>query len=261
MTTDHPEACSDAGRWVLVAGGSGGLGSAISRSLAEDGWNVALTYRRNAAAAEKIAREVTGLGRSSRIVQLDLTDPEAARDVVDEVSSSVELGGVVYAAGPHIPMKYVSAITPEIFSQTVDVDAKGCFNLLQPALRHLRENGGSVLAVSTPGITRYPKRDLLSVAPKAAVQAVIRGIAVEEGRFNVRANCIAVGLIEGEGMWDQLLERGDYTEEMFAVARKTIPLPRFGSVHDIAEAARFLMSDRASWITGQTLTVDGGYSV
>jgi 3-oxoacyl-[acyl-carrier protein] reductase len=84
--------------------------------------------------------------------------------------------------------------------------------------------------VTTPAVERYPKRDLLSSAPKAAVQAIVRGIASEEGRYGVRANCVAVGLLEGEGMWDMLIERGDYTEEALAIAKRNIPLRRPGSL-------------------------------
>jgi NAD(P)-dependent dehydrogenase (short-subunit alcohol dehydrogenase family) len=114
--------------------------------------------------------------------------------------------------------------------------------------------------VTTTAVRRYASRDLLSAAPKAAVEQVVRAIAAEEGRFGVRANCVGVGVID-TGIFHDLVETGDYDDRALTAARKAIPLRRFGSAEEAAEAVAFLASPRAAYITGQTLCVDGGYSV
>lgn len=247
--------------WVVVAGGSGGIGRAISTALAADGWNVVVGYHSRIEGAEKTAAAVREQSRDALIMQVDLSDPANAQSFITEVTQSVRVSGIVYAAGPLIPMDFIANISPEQFSRQIDLDLKASYNFIQPFLPTLRENKGAILAVVTPVIERYTRSDLLSSAPKAGVQALIRGVAAEEGRYGVRANAIGVGVVKGDGLWTSLNASGVFTEKGLKQALAAIPLGEFGTEADVGEAAQFLMSRRAKWITGQTLNVDGGYSL
>ncbi|MCW2790913.1 MAG: hypothetical protein JWO76_11 [Nocardioides sp.] len=246
---------------ALVVGGSGGLGHAIVRLLASRGSHVALTYRSDAKAGAAAAAAAREWGVRASAHALDLSADEAAADVVAEVAG--EYGGLhtlVYAAGPHVPMTHLSSVAPSTMAAQLAADAGGFFTVVQPALPHLRHAQGSVVAVTTAATARYPVRDGLSSAPKAAVEALVRGLAAEEGRFGVRVNAVGPGMLT-DGMAARLVSSGDLSEEALAVTRRNIPLRRFGTATDIAEAVCFLASDRAGFISGQKLDVDGGWSV
>jgi NAD(P)-dependent dehydrogenase (short-subunit alcohol dehydrogenase family) len=238
---------------AVVTGGSGGIGAAIVRMLAQRGSDVLFTYRSNRDAADAIISELADLEVRVVAMPADLVDESVAASVVS--AAVAEFGGIhtlVHAAGPHVTQMHLSRVEPSAYRAQIEGEAVAFFNVAQPALEHLRKVGGSIVAVTTAATRRYPVR--------GAVEAVVRALAAEEGRFGVRANCVGPGMLT-DGMAARLMASGDLDDAALEVTMRNIPLRKFGDAVDIAEAVCFLASDRADFITGQMLDIDGGYGV
>ena len=246
---------------AVVTGGSGGLGSVVARMLAARGSDVAITYRSNEDAAAAVVAEAQAEGRRARAWQLDLVDAEATRETLAQIAE--QFGGIhtlVHAAGPHVPQIHLSRVHPAQFRQHVEEEVVAFFNLVQPSLPFLRDTQGSIVAVTTAATRRYPVRDGLSAGPKGAIETTVHAIAAEEGRYGIRANCVGPGMLT-DGMAARLIASGDLDDAALEVTIRNIALRRFGEASDVAEAVCFLASDRARFITGQLLGVDGGYGI
>lgn len=241
---------------ALVAGGSGAIGSAICRRLARSGWRLVFTYRTGEARARALESELRTDGADAVARAASLENPADCAALIDAtLAHAGRIDAVVYAAGPHLAFTFISRISPETWRQVMDADVNGCFNLLSAALPHLRAAGnGAIVAVTTAATTRVPVQDILSAAPKVAIEMLVKGIAKEEGRFGLRANCVGPGFTT-DGIGGEILSRDADVAEML---RKGLPMKRFGSAADIAACVGFLLSPDAGYITGQCIAVDGG---
>lgn len=244
---------------AVVIGGSGGIGRAICEAFARAGSDVAFTYRSNEHAARELSASVAASGRRALALQLDLANRAESRVAIDRATAEFgRIHTLVIAVGADISMTYVADIDPDEWDRTIGGDLTGSYNVLAPAIAHMRHKGGSVLAMTSAGLLRHPPKDILSVVPKAGVEALMRGVAREEGRHGIRANSIALGVID-TGLFKRLGER--LTPEFIDAMKRNTPLRRFGAAQEVADLALFLCSSKAAFITGQSIALDGGYSV
>lgn len=247
-------------RSAIVFGGSGGLGAGCVRALAREWPSVAISYQKGRERAEAIALSLPENCRGYP-VQCDVGDEASVRAALEDVGSNCgPVGCLVFSAGCAIEQPYISRITEAQWREVFETETLGFIRIVSAMLPTFREQGGGVIiAVTSMANTRVIVGDTISAAPKAAIEALCKGIAKEEGRFGIRANTVAPGAMNA-GLGEQFIaERA--TPEFWEGFRKSIPLRRFGLAEDIGEAVAFFASDRASYLTGQTLIVDGGYTL
>jgi NAD(P)-dependent dehydrogenase (short-subunit alcohol dehydrogenase family) len=244
---------------AIVLGGSGGIGSSVCELFARQGVDVAIGYRSNAAAAESVAARVAAHGRRAAAVRVDAADAHSVAQGFREAHERLgRIHTVVYAIGADISMAYIANVDPEEWRRTIDGDLNGFFHVAKAALPLLRAGGGgSLIAVTSAGIDRHPPMDILSVAPKAGIEALIRGVAREEGRYNIRANTVAPGVIDA-GLFHRLTPQ--VSPQFVEAMKRNTALRRFGSAEEVAAVVVFLASTPAAYVTGQRIVVDGGYS-
>jgi enoyl-[acyl-carrier protein] reductase III len=249
LTTPFPDL---RGQVAVVSGGTRGIGRAISLALAASGARLVLGYRADAASAEETLRMCAALGAPAEAVAANLVHPEEARALVAAAGDRIDVLVHAAALGSFKPLLQVK---PAQWDLTLAVNARA-FLLLARAASDRMPEGGRLVALSSLGGSRFiPEYGAIGPS-KAALESVVRTLAVELGPRRVLVNAVSAGLVPTASV--RLHPR---YEELAAHARAASPLGRLGTPEEVAAAVLFLLSPLAAWVTGQTLVVDGGASL
>jgi 3-oxoacyl-[acyl-carrier protein] reductase len=236
-----------AGRVALVTGGTRGIGLATVRALAEAGATVVLTGRDEARAKEA----ATAAGAAAGLA-LDVTDAKAVSTVIRGVAKEHGRLDIVVANAGIMDDALLGMIREDAVSATLDTNVAGTLHTVQAAARAMmRKKTGAIVVLASIVGEHGSAGQTLYAASKAAVANIARSAAKELGRSGIRVNAVAPGVIETD------LTAG-LSEDAVAENVKKTPLGRLGRPEDVAKAIRFLVSDEASFVTGQVLGIDGG---
>jgi NAD(P)-dependent dehydrogenase (short-subunit alcohol dehydrogenase family) len=253
MDTPHAN-----GPVMLVTGGSRGIGAAIVHAAAAAGYEIALTYADDRAAAERVAAEVNGTGRRAVIVKADVAREEdvlAAYAAVDDAFG--RLDALAINAGITGRFTRVEDVDAATLERVLAVNVTGAFLCAREAVRRMSTarggSGGAIVIVSSRAAgLGSPGEYVHYAASKGAVDALTRGLAKEVAREGIRVNAVAPGLIDTE-----IHARGGRPERVARIT-PTIPMERIGTSGEVAASVLWLLSQEASYVTGAILDVSGG---
>ncbi len=243
------------GRNALVTGAGKGVGRGIALQLARAGCDVAVNDHSDRAGAEATAAGIEALGRRAFPVFADVGNAGDVAAMFDVVLREFERLHIHINNAGCETFKPLLELEERDWDRVIGANLKGCFLCTQRAARHMREKGGGRIVNIGSGCNKVPFANMASyTASKGGIEMFTKVAAVELGRYNITVNCVAPGAIETERTKRQV---GDYAATWGALT----PLGRIGTVQDVADAVAFLATDQASFITGQTIRVDGGLFV
>jgi NAD(P)-dependent dehydrogenase (short-subunit alcohol dehydrogenase family) len=243
------------GRTAVVTGGSRGIGRAIAVGFADAGANV-VPLSRTEAAVERVVEEVRERGVESRVETVDVADRDAVAETFDRVADDLGVDVVVNNAGinPEDALGTPSSVTDEGYDRVLDVNLGGAFACARAAEESLRESGGALVNVaSVGGLVGLPRQHPY-VASKHGLVGLTKSLALDWAP-DVRVNCLAPGYVATE-LTTELRENEDLRRSIL----ERTPLERFADPEEVAGPAVFLASELASYATGATLAVDGGWT-
>lgn len=240
------------GKTALITGASKGIGRAVAMAYAENGANVAFTYLSSVEKGEALAKELEQFGIKAKGYRSDASNYEAAQELVNSVVEEFGSLDVLINNAGITRDNLLMRMSEEHWDEIMNINLKSCFNTVKAASRTLmKQRAGSIINMSSVVGVKGNAGQANYAASKAGIIGFTKSIALELGSRNIRCNAIAPGFIETE-MTDAL---DDATVQGW---REAIPMKRGGQPKDVADACVFLGSDMSSYITGQTLQVDGG---
>ena len=240
---------------ALVTGASRGIGRGIALQLAAEGWDVCANYIKEAEAAASVVADIRAMGRKAIAVQADVADTAAVAAMVRETEAQVGPVSLLVNNAGIAGQTLFQDTTDEMWDRYMAVNLTGARNAIMAVLpRMIHEKAGSIVNISSMWGLRGASCEVAYSCTKAALIALTRSLALELVPSHIRVNCVAPGVIHTD------MVRALGQETIDSLTEQT-PLGRLGTPEDIAHAVSFFASEKASFITGQVLTADGGFVV
>ena len=245
------------GKTAVITGSGRGIGRGIALALAQRGCNVAVNFFRHREDAEQTAAEAEALGVKAAVIKANVAKEDEIRGLVDEAAA--QLGSVDIFVGNAASgvIKPITEIDAKAWDWTLNINARSILFGAQAAVPYMRRQGwGRIVTITSIGSRRvFPEYGVVGVS-KAAIEAVTRYLAVELARENIIANCISPGVVL-TGALDFFPRR----DAMIAHAEQNTPAGRLVTPEDVGNVTAWLCSEEARMVVGQTLELDGGYSL
>lgn len=235
---------------VLVTGSSRGIGKAIAMRLARNGYDLVLHCRSNRSQADALLAPIKELGRDARVLQFDISDRNQSRETLEaDIEEYGAYYGVVCNAGLALDNAF-PAISGEEWDRVLSTNLDGFYNVLHPIIMPMirRRKPGRIVTLSSISGEMGNRGQVNYSAAKAGIIGATKALAVELGKRKITVNCVAPGIIETDMTADLPLQE----------ALKMVPMQRPGSADEVAATVNFLMSEEASYITRQVISVNGG---
>ena len=257
------------GKTAIITGGSSNIGRGITLGFAEQGTNVVIAAR-DEVQAQKVIQEANALGGDTIFIKTDVTDWDSVQAMVKQTLDKFgKIDILVNNVGWEPFLLFADPKHQPLWDRIINVNYRGDLNTLKAVLPHMVERKyGKIVNISSDAARQPEVREAVYAGCKAAVIALSKTLAKEFGRYGININIVCPALIIPESLdeissqsfWNEVFETYS-APEFKEKAAKLYPLNRLGKSSDIANAVLFMASDRASYITGQTLSVDGGYTM
>ncbi len=243
------------GKVALVTGGSRGIGRAIAVRLAEHGVDIVVNYVRHKKDAHDTASEVENLGRKCMLVKANVAKEDDVTAMFEKIEEHFGKLNILVSNAASGVLKPIMELTERHWNWAMDINARALLTLVQRGAPLMTE-GGSIVAVSSLGAIRAIENYTTVGASKAALESLVRHLAVELGQRKINVNTVSAGAVDTDA-----LKKFPNRDEILNTALERTPMGRLTTPDDVADVALFLCSPFSTMIQGQVITVDGGYAI